>query len=82
MTKDNMKRATLTLHINQNKHVFFFCDNYKCKSGISDVAYSGYHAGVLGWIRMDVSEEESNAIRRGELIFCPECAKHNRADII
>ena len=57
-------RSILTIILGENKREFFYCDNRGCHAGRSDIAYSGYHAGVLGWRRS-----------QNDYIYCPDCVE-------
>lgn len=55
-------RSILTIILAEDRWQFFYCDNRECIAGRSDIAYSGYHAGVLGWRRS-----------QHDCIYCPDC---------
>jgi hypothetical protein len=63
-----LNRSILTLRISDEKQEFYVCGCYNCIGGLSDIAYSHYHAGELGWRTMQFTEEEC-------FVTCPACVK-------
>lgn len=71
-----MDRSILTIHYDEKSDSFYICDNKKCSAGLSSVAYSDFHASEIGWTRMNLSAQESEAYGKNYLLLCPECAKN------
>jgi len=68
-----MFQSTLLINIADDKHEFSICGNRRCDAGISSVAYSAYHAGILGWRNVELPKDEAKAYGKKFLLLCPEC---------
>ena len=71
-----MERSILRIDTADDNHALFMCGNRKCSAGIFNIVYSGYHASLLGWRRMELPEDETEAYGAKFLPLCPECAKN------
>lgn len=47
------------------------CSNPLCTYGRFDLAYSEYHASVMGWRRIEIAEEPF-------ALLCPDCVKEEK----
>ena len=76
-----MERSTLRIEISGSQSNFDVCGNVKCSAGLSQVAYSAYHAGKLGWRNKVLPKDEAKAYGKQYLLLCPECAKNTEQQL-
>lgn len=72
--KEKGSRSRLTIHHNSKSADHSLCDNPRCTASLSDEAYSGYHASVLGWRRVVLPAAEAAAFGKKNMLLCPQCA--------
>jgi hypothetical protein len=78
-------KSVLRIDYSNEKSEMHQCDCGDCHGTRFDIAYSMYHASVIGWRAMKVPPKEAKKIPfrgydfpLGRILLCPDCAKNTQ----